>query len=142
MPNGFCSEKSIIESAAVSISKLSANGSLSGVLSSVLRGLEAPEVDPTTVSPTLKVPSTLATSRTPVVEFQVLTLAVVLVADPVITSLNAKSPVPPDPGDSIVIVGVRTYLFPESVISILETFPAPLILTTPLAVATPTTSSI
>ena len=54
------------------------------------------------VSPITNVPVTEATSKTFVVEFQVLTLAVALLVPPVTVSLKIKSPLPLDSGSSIV----------------------------------------
>ena len=82
----------MIASAAASILKLSANGSLSGFLSIVSNALEAPDVDPTILSPREKVPLTELTSRTLVVESQDLTIPVVPETEPVTDSLNAKVP--------------------------------------------------
>ena len=104
-------------SAAVSISKLSAYGSLSIVLSIVLSVLVAPEVDPVKVSPAENLPETLATSRTFVSASQDLTLAVVLLVDPVIISLNAKFPVFDPPGGAATeTVGATEYPAPAFVI--------------------------
>ena len=81
MPNGFCSEKSMIASAAASILKLSANGSLSGFLSIVSSDLEAPDVDPTILSPR-ESSLTELTSKTLVVAFQDLTTPVAPETEP------------------------------------------------------------
>ena len=89
---------------------------MSTVLSIVLRVFVAPEVDPVNVSPTENDPDTLAISRTFVVEFQDLTLAVTLLVDPVIISLNAKSKeLLEETGDSIEIVGATEYPSPAFV---------------------------
>ena len=83
------------------------------VLSIVLRTLVAPDVDPVKVSPAEKLPETLATSRTFVSASQDLTLAVVLLVEPVIISLNAKLPVfVPEIGAAIETVGATEYPAP------------------------------
>jgi hypothetical protein len=61
IPNGFCSEKSIIESASVSMSMLSENPSSTGSRLIILSSCEAPDVDPTISSPTVNAPLTLET---------------------------------------------------------------------------------
>ena len=61
---GSAQLKSRIASASVSMSKLSAYGSLSIVLSITLRVLVAPEFVPVKVSPAANDPDTEATSRT------------------------------------------------------------------------------
>jgi hypothetical protein len=72
----------------------------------------------------VNVPLTLATSSTLVDEFQVLTLAVVPLVCPVITSLNTKSPVESISGEPTVIVGATLYPKPAFVILISVTVPA------------------
>ena len=81
-----------------------------------LRVLVAPEFVPVKVSPAANDPDTEATSRTFVVEFQDLTLAVTPVVDPVTTSLNKKSPVfDPPVGEAMEIVGANEYPSPAFV---------------------------
>ena len=126
-------------SAAVSISKLSAYGSLSTVLLIILRVLVAPEVDPVMVSPNENEPETAEISSTLVVEFHDLTLAVTPDVDPVRISLNTKSPLEVEDGSEMVISGGSMYLFPLSVTLILVIVPAALITASPVALATPTT---
>ena len=72
-------------------------------------------MDPTIVSPTLKVPVTLPSSSTLVFVFQVLTLALVPLVEPVTSSLNTNVPISEDPGSSIVMVGASVYPIPVSV---------------------------
>ena len=131
--------KSRIASASVSISKLSAYGSLLTVLSTNLRTLVAPEVDPVRVSPRENEPETEEISSTLVVEFHDLTLAVTPVVDPVMISLNSKSPLEVEDGSEIVISGGSMYLFPLSVMLILAIVPAAPITDSAVALATPTT---
>ena len=108
-------------------------------MSIVLRVFVAPEVEPVNVSPTENDPDTLEISRTFVIEFQDLTLAVTLLVDPVTISLNTNSPLEVEDGSEIVISGGSIYLFPLSVTLILVTVPAALMTESPVALATPTT---
>ena len=123
----------MIASAAASILKLSANGSLSGFLSIVSSDLEAPDVDPTILSPREKVPLTELTSKTLVVAFQDLTTPVAPETEPVTDSLNAKVPLPPVPGAAMLIVGATEYPRPAFVMLIAVI--APEELTTAVAAA-------
>ena len=73
---------------------LSANPSSAGSESDTLNTYDAPEVEPTIFSPRINSPATVPTSKVLVVEFHVLTLAVVPLEDPVITSLKSNDPDP------------------------------------------------
>ena len=92
-------------SASVSILKLSANPSSTGLRLTNLNWWDAPEDDPIIVSPTLKSPVTAYTSRRFNVEFHDFTLPVVPLLDPVTISLNVKSPVEVKEGFPTTIVG-------------------------------------
>ena len=71
---------------------------------------------PTMFSPIRKVPVMVPSSRLLVVAFQVLTLPVAPLTEPVTTSLNANVPEPPVAGAAIVIVGATVYARPALVI--------------------------
>ena len=70
---------------------------------------------PVRVSPTIKSPVELDIARTPVDAFHVLTIAVTLLAEPVIVSVSIKLPVPPVSAAPTVIDGTSIYLAPAFV---------------------------
>ena len=75
-------------------------------------------------SPATNDPEITETSRIFVIALQDLTLAVVLLMEPVTTSLKIYVPVLPTLGDPIVIVGAEVYPTPASLILIAVTIPA------------------
>ena len=93
--------------------KLSANSTLSGSISRSLKTREAPDVPPNKVSPTVKSPLTEATSKTFVVPFQVLTLAVTPLVCPVTISLNTNVPVDVREGSENVMLTTSLVVYPE-----------------------------
>ena len=96
-----------------SSSKLSLSAYVSTMSSSysTLTTYEAPDSSPTILSPIVKSPVTLESSRVFVSEFQILTLPVTPDVEPVIVSLKMNVPEPlfSFPPPSIDTVGVKTY---------------------------------
>ena len=121
------SEKSKNESASDSKTSFCAYGVTASSVFNTLSSLDAPLSEPTIFSPTTNVPLTTLISSTLVEASQLLTMAVVLLADPVTVSLNIKFPELPTLGEPMVIVGATVYPTPASVMRIDVTMPAELI---------------
>ena len=82
----------------------------------ILTGYLAPDSCPTNMSPSIKSPSRDPTSRMKDLTFHLFTLAVVLLAVPITTSLNRYVPIPALTGGDIAMVGADVYPIPASVI--------------------------
>ena len=105
---------------------LSANPSSTGSVSTIRRAYNAPDVEPTIFSPATNCPDTVPTSRTLVVQFHILTLAVVPLDDPVTISLKTNVPDPVLSEFPTTTFGATEYPRPALVMYIAVIVPAAL----------------